>query len=233
MAVLSYDQARAFYDGFGSKQDRQAFYEDPATDELIAHAAFDTAQSVFEFGCGTGRFAEKLLAGHLPATARYVGVDLSTTMACLARERLARFDDRISIHVTDGSPAIDPGIAPDGAVKRFVSNYVLDLLSEEDIALLVGEAYRMLVEGGLLCSCGLTQGRTLASRSVSRAWRLVHSLFPRAVGGCRPVKVREFLRDSRWRVIHDKVVTAYCIPSAVVIAEKRQPGESGSIGLKR
>ena len=32
-----------------------AYYEDPATEDLIAHAALSEAQAVCEFGCGTGR----------------------------------------------------------------------------------------------------------------------------------------------------------------------------------
>ena len=36
--MLSSDEARAFYDRFGARQDSQAFYEDPATRDLIVHA---------------------------------------------------------------------------------------------------------------------------------------------------------------------------------------------------
>ncbi len=61
------EQVRAFYDRFGAKQDSQAFYEDAATADLILNAELGAARAVFEFGCGTGRFAEKLLAEHLPA----------------------------------------------------------------------------------------------------------------------------------------------------------------------
>jgi hypothetical protein len=37
--VLTRSQAQRFYDRFGKKQDAQAFYEDAALDDLIAHAA--------------------------------------------------------------------------------------------------------------------------------------------------------------------------------------------------
>ena len=62
--MLTHQQAKAFYDRLGSKQDLQAFYEVPVTNNLIAHAALEQAQSVFEFGCGTGAFAERVLAHH-------------------------------------------------------------------------------------------------------------------------------------------------------------------------
>ena len=69
--VLTHEQAQAFYNRMGAKQDWQAFYEAKATHDLIVHASFETAQAVFEFGCGTGAFAERLLAARLSPKARY------------------------------------------------------------------------------------------------------------------------------------------------------------------
>jgi hypothetical protein len=63
--TLSRDQARTFYDRFGKSQDLQNFYEHPATNALIAHAQLERANSVFELGCGTGSFADDLIARRL------------------------------------------------------------------------------------------------------------------------------------------------------------------------
>ena len=65
--MISHEEARVFYDKFGSKQDWQRFYEDPAVRDLIGHLSLDAAGSVIEFGCGTGRVAESLLAASPPA----------------------------------------------------------------------------------------------------------------------------------------------------------------------
>jgi ubiquinone/menaquinone biosynthesis C-methylase UbiE len=81
--TLTTAQAKAFYDRFGARQDAQSFYEDRAIDVLVVHGVFSTATSVFEFGCGTGRFAKRLLAQALPPEARYMGVDVSSAMVCL------------------------------------------------------------------------------------------------------------------------------------------------------
>lgn len=114
---------------------------------LLAHASFETAQSVFEFGCGTGAFAAWVLARHLPPQATYLAVDSSTTMMHLARTRLARFGGRVIVRQTDGSLQTDE---VSGCFERFVSLYVLDLLSLPDIAQLLAEAHRLLVAcGGL------------------------------------------------------------------------------------
>src|SRR5258708_10784493 len=103
VSVLTHGQARAFYDWMGAKQDWQAFYEKRATRDLIAHASFETAQAVFEFGCGTGAFAERLLALHLEPSARYVAVDSSTTMIRLAQPRLTHFCSPVAVDHTHGS----------------------------------------------------------------------------------------------------------------------------------
>jgi ubiquinone/menaquinone biosynthesis C-methylase UbiE len=104
--VLSREEARRVYDRIGARQDTQAFYEDRATELLIQHGEFGFAQSVLEFGCGTGRFALRLLSHHLPATARYRALDQSAIMVRLAQSRLAQFGSRAQVVLTDGAPPV-------------------------------------------------------------------------------------------------------------------------------
>jgi ubiquinone/menaquinone biosynthesis C-methylase UbiE len=215
--VLPPEKARRVYDRIGSLQDSQAFYEDRATDELIRHADFADAQHVFEFGCGTGRFAETLLRDHLPDTADYRGVDLSVTMVALARERLAAFRPRSSVDGSDGTP---PASEPDAAYDRFVSNYVLDLLAKDDIAAVIQEAHRMLQPGGLLCAVSLTNGTATASRMLTGAWRWVQSVRPALVGGCRPIELTAFVQENGWRIRHHAKVVSFAVPSDVLVAER-------------
>jgi len=103
---LSPPEAKRFYDRLGSAQGWQGFFENPPITEMIAHAAFDSAYSVFEFGCGTGALAARLLQHHLPADARYIGFDISTTMVSLAQEHLKPWSERARVHQSDGSPSI-------------------------------------------------------------------------------------------------------------------------------
>ncbi len=216
--TLSRAEARAFYDRFGAGQDRQGWYEDAALDRLVAHAGFATARAVVELGCGTGRFAERLLDGLLPAGASYLGTDLSATMAALAAARLGRFGRRARVVLTDGAPRL-PLVA--GCADRLVSTYVLDLLPAADIAAVLAEARRLLRPGGRLCVTGLTHGPGPASRLVSGLWRRVQRLAPRLVGGCRPVRVAGLLAEPGWRLLHASTVVARAIPSEVVVAERR------------
>ncbi len=220
MGILTHEQARAFYDRLGARQDSQRFYEDAATRELVRHAGFETARAVVEFGCGTGRFAEGLLAERLPAATSYLALDVSTTMVGLARERLGRFGPRVEVRQTDGSPRID---AAPGTFDRFVSNYVLDLLAEPEIHALLAEAHRVLAPQGLLALASLGHGTGPVTRLVERAWTGLHRVRPAWLGGCRPIDLRAFVDAPRWAERHRSVVCRFGLCSEVLVAERRGP----------
>jgi ubiquinone/menaquinone biosynthesis C-methylase UbiE len=218
MPALTPEQARRVYDRIAGAQDWQRFYEDAATAELLARAGFDSARAVVELGSGTGRFAAALLAGHLPADASYVGVDLSPRMVALASERLARWRQRATATLVDGGAAMP---AADGAADRFVANYVFDLLGSDQTRAALAEAYRVLAPGGLLCTAGLTPGEHGLARFVSRAWTGVWARWPALVGGCRPIRLVDVLDPSQWVVCYQHTVVAWGIASEVLIATRR------------
>ena len=218
MPVLTSEQARRVYDRIGRAQDWQRFYEDAATSELVAHAGFDTAQSVVELGCGTGRFAAALLARYLPPHATYLGVDLSPRMVTLASDRLARWRDRATVARVDAGARMP---APDGAADRFVANYVFDLLGPEDTRAALDGARRLLGPGGLLCTAGIAPGETGLARFVSRVWTGVWTRWPAFVGGCRPIRLVDALDTGEWDVRHRGTVVAWGVTSEVLIATRR------------
>ncbi len=213
--MLSHKEASRIYDRIGSIQNLQAFYEDRATDLLLAQGDFDSAKSVFEFGCGTGRFAAGLLSGVLPPDSRYRGVDVSPKMVRLARERLAPYSDRAEVSLTGGAP---PAEEPSDSCDRFVSNYVFDLLSTEDMLSVLGEARRMLRPTGLLCLVGLSTGVGPLSRAVATGWGWVHGKTPWVLGGCRPIDLSPLVTEAGWHVRFHAEIVAFGIPSGILIA---------------
>jgi ubiquinone/menaquinone biosynthesis C-methylase UbiE len=217
-ATLSHAAARTLYDRIGAWLDTQRFYEDGAVAELIAHADLGAARAVFEFGVGTGRVAARLLRDHLPPAARYSGIDVSPTMVALANDRLGPWRDRTTVALSDGSPRL---AALDGVFDRFVSTYVLDLLSVDDIRVVLDEAYRVLAPDGRVCLASATHGQTLVERVVMGAAGGLHRLSPRLVGGCRAIDVSSFLPPERWRLLHGRIVSKWGVPSEVVVAARR------------
>ena len=210
--ILSHEEARTFYDAFGSKQDLQRFYEDEAIDALLDHAFLERANAVVEFGCGTGRLAERLLREKLSARATYDGFDVSPTMVGLAESRLKPWASRAHVHLTSGAPTIP---LADSACDRFLSTYVLDLLGEDEIRAALLEAERVLAPEGLLCLASLTFGESLPSRLLSRLWTAVHSRSPRLVGGCRPLRLAQFIPRG-WLVAHREVVCTFGLCTEVL-----------------
>ena len=213
---LDTSKVKKYYDRFGSKQDSQGFYEDPPVAQLIAHADFASAKGIFEFGCGTGRLAYRLLSDYLPAESSYRGIDVSETMVALAEDRLASFGDRASVTQSAGGTKID---LEDRSVDRFVSAYVLDLLPDEGISDLFSEARRVLAPGGRFCGVSLGRGRSLGSKIVGGLWSAAFHISPMLVGGCRPISFSRHLAPGEWNVLFQETFSPYGVPSEVLVAE--------------
>ena len=217
MKPLSREHIRAHYDELGSQQDSQSYYEDPATDEMILHAAFPEAQALLELGCGTGRFAKALLAHHVSPQAEYVGLDLSATMIALTRTRLSRFAPRAQARVSDGL-----GVEiPSNHYDRVISNYVFDLLSEQEIHQTLSEAHRILQSDGLLCLVSLSKGCSLPSRFVAGFLAVINRIRPSLLGGCRPLNLVDFLAPSHWKIHYSNHVISFGISSQILVAVKK------------
>ena len=216
MGTLSHQEARQTYDRIGSLQDSQGFYEDRATELLLQHGNFTSVESVFEFGFGTGRFALRLFDEYLSNTSRYKGVDVSSKMLRLAQTRLAPYSPRVEVTLTEGGPPVDE---PAESYDRFVSNYVFDLLSHEDIRAVLREAHRMLRPDGLLCLSGLSSGINFSSRMMAGVVSWIQTRSPSLVGGCRPVDLLPFLAESEWQVQHHSKVVAFGVASEILVAK--------------
>jgi ubiquinone/menaquinone biosynthesis C-methylase UbiE len=123
----------------------------------------------------------------------------------------------VEVVLTDGSPPVGE---PAASRDRFVSNYVLDLLAEDDISSVVREAHRILEPEGLLCLSSLSTGSGFSSRFVSRIWSRLHALRPGFVGGCRPIELLSWIPSKQWRVRHHAKLAPFGLPTEVLIVER-------------
>ena len=157
---------RRFYDWLGAALDTQAFYENPAMEDLIAHASFETARAVLECGCGTGRFAAHLFTNVLHRDYLYWAIDISPKLVRLAKQRLEPWQGRATVKLSSGRMILP---FSDHRLDRFVATYVLDLLAFEDIRALLAEVRRVLISGGLISDGGADFSREVAQlrRSLS------------------------------------------------------------------
>src|SRR5215813_7304964 len=83
-------------------------------------------ERVLDAGCGSGRVTEQLLE-RLPA-GRVVALDASQAMVEQARQRLARFGDRVEFVVSD----LAAGIPIQGQVDAILSTATLHWIADHD-----------------------------------------------------------------------------------------------------
>lgn len=86
--------------------------------------------------------------------------------------------------------------------------------------MLLAEAHRVLVAGGLLCLVSLTHGQTPLSKLITGLWRRVHTWRPTLVGGCRPLALMDYVTRPEWRVRHRSISTSFGISSEIVVAAR-------------
>ena len=156
--VLSRDVACEVYDDFALKghlggKDASSGYGGPAVQALLELAALANASTVVEYGCGQAKLAELALARHANI-ASWRAVDQSPHMCLRAHKRMRPFGARFAI---EHHPSGDPAAARlGGGADRFVSTYVLDLLSEDDMLATLDLARRSLAPDGRLLLAGIT-----------------------------------------------------------------------------
>lgn len=129
----------AFADAFDAHAQRSAYnalYDRPAVLELLGPV---DGLSVLDAGCGSGLYAEALLARGATVT----GFDASANLVELARSRVG---DRADLRVHDLNDPLD--WVTDGAFDRVVVALVLHHLEQPVPAL--RELYRVLGDGGRL-----------------------------------------------------------------------------------
>jgi trans-aconitate 2-methyltransferase len=105
-------------------------------------------ETVLDAGCGSGRVTEQLLE-RLP-TGRVIAVDASPSMVDAARERLARFGNRVDYLVADlGRPLP----LPQASVDAVLSTATFHWVSDHD-ALFASLAAVLRSGGRLVAQCG-------------------------------------------------------------------------------
>jgi SAM-dependent methyltransferase len=215
---VSHEQARRFYNRIGRGQDARPVSERRALAALAAQADFGHARAVVEFGCGTGRFAARLLRERLPGDATYLGFDVSPRMVELASAAVAPWAGRARIELTSGVVLLP---IADASADRVLSTYVVDLLSPADAAAFIAEARRVLRPGGVLALASLAPGRTPPARVVTRLWRALWSLNPALLGGCRPLDLGPLIDAGDWSITAHFPVTDWLLSSDVLVARRR------------
>jgi hypothetical protein len=167
----------------------------------------------------------------LPSSASYLGCDISPVMVGLAKKRLEPHGERAKVILSDGAVQFP---VSDHSVDRVISNYVLDLLSKEDIQRFFSESHRAAsIRDGIVCLASLTRGVTLSSRIVSSLWMTIFRMRPSVVGGCRPICLESYVDFGQWQLKHQRVLTPFGVPSEVIILISRStPNKANAVDAR-
>ena len=138
------DSAR-FWDRAARKYAKGPIADVEGYERSLDHARryLKSADSAFEFGCGTGTTALKLA----PSVARYVATDISPEMIAIGREKAAA--ERVAgLEFAVATPEAAP--YPDASFDAVLCFNVLHLI--EDRAAALRGAHRLLKPGGVFIS---------------------------------------------------------------------------------
>ena len=201
----TYSRVARVYDTWGR------LTESKARHRSLDLAAIRDGESVLEVAVGTGlAFAEILKAN---PTGRNVGIDLTEAMLTHARQKASAIDG--------ANPELLIGDAyhlefPDESFDVLVNHYMFDLLPEGDFRRVLSGFHRVLRPGGRLALVNMT----LPATWYESIWRGVYRIYPKAMGGCRGVRLAPHLNQLEFEIVRIEHVSQLTFPSEVILAVK-------------
>lgn len=200
-----YDRVSGIYDIWGR------LTESHARRRAIDLAAIRDGETVLEVAVGTGLAFLEIVKRN--PHGRNVGIDLSPGMLAIAGKRLGKL--AAANYELGIGTAFDLKTAND-SVDLLVNNYMFDLIPFEAMDKILMEFKRVLKKGGRLVLVNMTEGE----RFGSRIYDAVYNLSPKAMGGCRGVRLSERLKKHGFAIEVREYHQQMLFPSEVILARK-------------
>jgi len=198
-----YDRLSGLYDLWGRLAESQA------RARAIELASIQDGESLLEVAVGTGlAFFE--IAKRNPNGSN-CGIDLSPGMLAKARSRMQRLGHE-SYSLSIGSAFELP--VETSSVDLLVNSYMFDLIPFGDMDRILQEFRRVLRPSGRLILVNMTE----AERAAARIYSWIYRLSPKAIGGCRGVRLADRLERIGFRVEIREYHQQFLFPSEVIRA---------------
>lgn len=209
-ARASYDRMSRWYDLLAGSSEQK--YKERGLELLDVVKG----EKVLEIGFGSGQCLPGLVesAGE---TGWVIGVDLSTGMGRIAREkmRIAKIDKWASLVCGDATRLP----FPEGHFDAIFMSFTLELFDTPEIPIVLNECQRMLQPQGRMCVVSLTKKDSWVVNMYER----VHDWWPRAVD-CRPIYPRQSLEGAGFQCQKVVEMSMFGLPVEIVICT---PGKLG------
>lgn len=200
-----YDRIAPIYDVWGK------LTESHARNRAIELAEIKDGQNILEVAVGTGLAFYKIVKRN--PNGINTGIDLSQGMLEKAKNRLSKLSGaNYSLNV---GTAFNLDVENE-SIDTLVNNYMFDLIPFEDMDKILIEFRRVLKNGGKLILVNMTEGE----RFGSKVYDFIYNISPKAMGGCRGVKLTERLQKHDFKVEVREYFQQMLFPSEVILAYK-------------
>ena len=207
--MVSREQTRQNYDRMSRWYDMFAGSERKFTETGLQLLGVKSGERVLEIGFGTGHSLIKI-AQQVGEIGLVAGVELSSGMIEVARKRIQPGGLGSSAQMIQGDSTLLPFVS-DSFDAVFLS-FTLELFSESEIPIVLGECRRVLKHEGRLGVVSLAKLDVLACR----LYEWGHERWP-VLLDCRPIQVRKSLEAGNFRVQAAKVQMMWGLPVEVVL----------------
>ena len=209
-ARVSQKDIGAVYDKLSKVYDLwSTLTESRARARAIELAGIRDGQTILEVAVGTGHAFQEIVKRN--PRGKNTGIDLSEGMLAKAKKRLAELSGA-KYTLSQGTAFDLP--AASGSIDLLMNNYMFDLIAYDDMDKVLGEFKRVLKKGGKLVLVNMTEGES----TWTKVYDLVYRLYPKAIGGCRGVKLAEKLKANGFTVERREYYHQLLFPSEVIVA---------------
>lgn len=200
-----YDRTAWFYDLWAT------LTETKAQNRAIELANIHDEIVILDVAVGTGRLFNRIVKRN--PNGRNVGIDISKGMLAKAKSCLLKQPN--SNYSLDIGSAFDITI-DNHSVDILFNNYMFDLISFDQMDLIIDEFSRVLKPEGKLVLVNMTKAEQFSAGLYERIYRIS----PTLMGGCRGVQMSNLLTEHGFNIENREYVQQMLFPSEVILATK-------------
>jgi demethylmenaquinone methyltransferase/2-methoxy-6-polyprenyl-1,4-benzoquinol methylase len=204
----SYNNLSRWYDLLAGSSERK--FREAGLEMLAARPG----ERILEIGYGTGHCI-LALAQAVGESGKVYGVDISTGMHAIARERVTNAGLAERVEITTGDAARHQVQAE--SLDAVFMSFTLELFDTPEIPLVLGNCYAALRPGGRICVVSLAKSEK--DNLMVRMYEWFHEVMPR-YADCRPIFVRSSVENADFQVQSSKVMSMWGLPVEIVLGVK-------------
>ena len=198
-----YDRTVWFYDVWATLTETKAHHR------AIELANIHDAIAILDVAVGTGRLFNQIVERN--PNGRNIGIDISKGMLAKAKSRLSK-QPNSNYSLGIGS-AFDITME-NNSIDILFNNYMFDLITFDQINLIIDEFSRVLKPGGKLVLVNMTKSEQFGAGLYERIYRIS----PTIMGGCRGVQLSNLLTEHNFIIENREYVQQMLFPSELILA---------------